>query len=184
MNKEITSPKCCHEICYFPVIGVTGPTGATGPIGPARKCNAISVSLVNSRSSTVYPSETIVFDTLINKTNNNIVYDFESGEFTFLSSGYYIVYFTLNVNPSTLAVDFKINFTLNNSQIITAAGAGSNSATACTACASWAVSVAFRCAPRVNTTRLAPRTRPPAFRQRWAWPWPPAKKAKTATPLP
>src|SRR5574344_923250 len=129
MNKEITSPKCCHEICYFPVIGVTGPTGATGSIGPARKCNAISVSLVNSRSSTVYPSETIVFDTLINKTNNNIVYDFESGEFTFLSSGYYIVYFTLNVNPSTLAVDFKINFTLNNSQIITAAGAGSNSGT-------------------------------------------------------
>lgn len=122
MNKERTCKNCCHDICCVPVIG---PAGA----GPVKGCNSISVSLVNSRNSMLYPSDNIVFDTLINKTNNNIEYNFESGEFAFECPGYYIVFFTINVNPSTLAVDFRINFTLNDSQVITAAGAGSNSGT-------------------------------------------------------
>jgi 1-deoxy-D-xylulose-5-phosphate synthase len=42
----------------------------------------------------------------------------------------------------------------------------------------------FPSGPRANTTPLARRTRPPASLRRWAWRWPPSKRAKTGGPLP
>ena len=51
-------------------------------------------------------------------------------------------------------------------------------------CVSWAASPAFPNAANRNTTPSAPRTRPPRSRPRWAWRWPRATPACSASTSP